>query len=313
MKNLPALLVILFPMVCDGQATLSVDRSEIKIGDQITATVTAKEFGEGELINAQQMWPDSIDALEVVSGPEWNKANRSAISAAWKVAFFDTGWIRIPRLPIIIQRSGRLDTVYTNDVPIRVLPVLPDSMGLEELKEIYVQPFNPGYYKKYIPHILLVLLLVTGIYFWLKQRKSKTDEGVPAPPPPLPEEWARAALEALAGKKLWQQGEVKAHYTELTGILREYLERRYGIHAMEQTSDEIIAQLQIRELSQDLLTDTERLLSVADLIKFAKADPGVDIHADTVKRVHSFVEETTPIYRQDGTDDIKNNADAAME
>jgi hypothetical protein len=313
MKNILSIIALLLPAAGFGQATLSVDRSEIKIGDQIMATVTSEAFKHGELINADYLWPDTTDAIEVVSGPEWNRTNPSAISIAWRVAFFDTGWIRIPRLPLIVEKDGRLDTIYTNDVPVRVLPVLPDSMGLEDLKDIYVQPFNPGYYKKYIPHVLIAILLLAGIYLWLGQRKSKAVEAPPAPPPPLPEEWAKAALQALAEKKLWQHGEVKAHYTELTGILREYLERRYGIHAMEQTSDEIITQLKKQDLSRALLTDTEQLLSVADLIKFAKADPGADIHVDTVKRVYSFVEETKPQYQKENTDDNKTNADAAME
>lgn len=313
MKGVLLSMAFSLPFVCFGQANLSVDRTEIKIGDQITATIKADVLNIGILANADDVWPDSIEAIEVVTGPEWNRENPSSVTASWKVAFFDTGWIRIPPLLLVVRSDGRLDSVFTNDIPIRVLPVMPDSMGLEGLRGIYEQPFNPGYYKKYIPHVLIVLLLMAGLFFWLRQRKSKYVEAPPAPPPPLPEEWAEEALKALAEKKLWQGGEVKEHYTELTYILREYLERRYSIHAMEQTSDEIIVQLKKLNLGKDLLMDTEQLLSVADLIKFAKADPGTDIHVDTIRRVHIFVEETTPKYRQEETDITKTNADGAME
>ena len=64
------------------------------------------------------------------------------------------------------------------------------------------------------------------------------------------------------------------------------------MNALEQTTDEILQQLSYLQLSDDLITDTEQLLSVADLIKFAKADPGVDIHAATIERVRRFVRET---------------------
>jgi hypothetical protein len=101
---------------------------------------------------------------------------------------------------------------------------------------------------------------------------------------------------------LWQSGEVQEHYTLLTAILREYLERRFGIHAMEQTSDEILAQLQLKQLSEILLQDTHDLLQVADLIKFAKADPGVDMHAAAIERVRSFVQQTIPAYQQQPSD-----------
>ena len=82
--------------------------------------------------------------------------------------------------------KARSDTCITNDVPVRVMPVEPDSTGLADIKEIYEQPFNPGYYKKYIPHVALVFLLViAGLIFWLRQRKSKRIIPEPAPIPLL--------------------------------------------------------------------------------------------------------------------------------
>jgi hypothetical protein len=111
-------------------------------------------------------------------------------------------------------------------------------------------------------------------------------------PEPLPHEWAFRALDELEKKRLWQSGEIKEHYTLLTAILRGYLERRYSINALEQTSDEIILQLRQQSLSNDLLDDTAELLSVSDLIKFAKGNPGADIHTTTIQRVRKFVQET---------------------
>jgi hypothetical protein len=214
----------------------------------------------------------------------------------------------------VIRQGGSVDTFYTNDVPLLVLPVEPDSMGLRAIKDIYKHPFNPGYYKRFLPHLLLFVLAVTGLYFWLRQRKRKRVVEEVIPIPPLPHEWAYKALEELSAKKLWQRGEIKEHYTLLTAILREYLERRYDIHALEQTSDEILAQLNKQNLSPLLLKDTEELLSVADLIKFAKADPGMDLHAVTIERVRSFVNQTTPSFREEQSEnDLNNRGDETVE
>ncbi len=139
------------------------------------------------------------------------------------------------------------------------MPVEPDSTGLADIKDIYEQPFNPGYYKKYIPHVLGAILLIAALILWLRQRHSKRVAPEPSPVPLLPHEWAIKALDELAEKKLWQQGEVKEHYTYLTTILREYLERRFAIHAMEQTSDEILIQLRILHLSGGLLIGYGRI------------------------------------------------------
>jgi hypothetical protein len=208
------------------------------------------------------------------------------------VAIFDTGWVKLPPLPVVIKSKGQTDTLFTNDVPVNVLKVEPDSTGLADLKEIYFEPFSAGYYKKYIPHLLFVLLLIGGLMYWLRKGKSKQIVDEPALIPLLPHEWALNALDELAAKKLWQRGEVKEHYSELTAILREYLERRYSIHAKEQTSVEILEQLHHLQLKPALLADTEELISMADLIKFAKADPGMNIHTAAIERVRSFILET---------------------
>ena len=294
MRNVLVICFLNLALALNGQAVLSVDRTEIRIGDQVRATIRTDLSGGREWINADALWPDSIKGIEVVSGPVWDHTRPEATSATWSVAFFDTGWVRIPTLPIVITQNGQADTAYTNDIPVKVIPVEPDSTGLAEIKEIYLEPFSISYYKRYIPHLLVAILLIIGLIMWWRKRKAAKGVVEAIPVPMSPHDWAAKALDELEAKRLWQSGEVKEHYTNLTGILREYLERRFGIHAMEQTSDEILEQLRLQKLSQSLLADTEELLSVADLIKFAKADPGMDIHAVTIGRVRAFVRETEP-------------------
>jgi len=284
-------------MVCAlvfGQAKLTVDRTTVQIGDQVKAIIQMNPGSAGKWVNMKTIWPDSIKGIEIASGPDTTIAKTYGIAAAWNLSFFDTGYVRIPKLAVAWQHDGQVDTLFTDEIPILVLAVEPDSSGLLAIKDIYVQPFSILFYKKYIPHALAVLLLIFGLWYWWKKRK-KAKEPVPEfiPPPPLPHEWAYSALDELAARRLWQSGEVKEHYSLLTGILREYLERRFNIHALEQTSDEIIAQLQSLDLSKRTLEDTASLLSISDLIKFAKADPGVDLHAQAIDRVRIFVKETT--------------------
>jgi hypothetical protein len=276
-----------------GQAKLTVDRTTIQIGDQVKATIEVNPGRGGAWINKKTIWPDSIKGIEVAGGPDTNVAKAIGIAASWNLSFFDTGYVHIPRLRVAFQHDGRVDTFYTADIPILVLAVEPDSTGLLAIKDIYVHPFSILYYKKFIPHALVALLLIASVVYWWRKRNRKAPPPEFVIPPPAPHEWAYAALDELAAKRLWQSGEVKEHYSLLTGILRGYLERRFSIHALEQTSDEIIAQLQSLNLSMTTLRDTASLLSIADLIKFAKADPGIDLHAAAIERVKTFVKETT--------------------
>ncbi len=313
MKGIFLPLVFFLPFVCLSQATLSADKTEIKIGDQIKATILINLSEGRELLNADHIWPDSMKGIVVVDGPSWNKEKPESTTATWSVALFDTGVVNIPSLPLVIQKQGMTDTLFTNAFAVKVMPVEPDSTGLSGIKDIYEQPFSPGYYKKYIPHVIGFLLFIAALIFWLRQRKSKRVAPEVVAIPLLPHEWAAKALDELAERKLWQRGEIKEHYTYLTDILREYLERRFAIHAREQTSDEILVQLRKQHLSNPLLADTEELLSVADLIKFAKADPGIDIHAATIERVRKFVIETIPAFQQDTTSEVKAEGDETVQ
>ncbi len=309
-----ALIIAIHLYICgSGQASLTVDRMQATIGDQIKATIKANINNGREWINFKEIWPDSAKQFEVVSGPEVTHDDPASMSVTWTIALFDTGWVRIPSLPVVIKYQDQIDTLYTNDVPIQVNPVEPDSTGLIPIKDIYKQPFSIAYYKKYIPHLIVVALILFGLIYWWRHRKK--NEVVPEKVmiEPTPHEWAFKALNDLESQRLWQSGDVKEHYSLLTSILREYLERRYGIRALEQTSDEILDQLRLQRLSLSLLEDTQQLLSVADLIKFAKADPGIDIHAATIERVRSFVKQTMLLPSTLSSSPDKKSSDAPVE
>ena len=102
------------------------------------------------------------------------------------------------------------------------------------------------------------------------------------------------ALDNLAEKKLWQNGRDKEFHTELTEILRQYIEARFAVPAMEKTSDEILDELyELAESQKASLANLKQILSIADLVKFAKYHPYADenqLFVEQTKKVE--VEET---------------------
>ena len=94
-------------------------------------------------------------------------------------------------------------------------------------------------------------------------------------------------------KKLWQDGRTKAYYSELTRILRGYLEGRFGISALEMTTRQITDELGRRdELDREGRQELGQLLQLSDLVKFAKATPAEELHVSGMRRVREFVNET---------------------
>jgi hypothetical protein len=113
--------------------------------------------------------------------------------------------------------------------------------------------------------------------FWWRKRKQNTVEVVEEFKSPI--EKATSMLNVLEKKQLWQKGEVKSYYSELTAIARNYIEEAIAIPAMESTTGELIAALQNAskqkkmELTAETIENLERVLKQADLVKFAKSKP----------------------------------------
>ena len=101
-------------------------------------------------------------------------------------------------------------------------------------------------------------------------------------------------LDRIKDEKLWQQGKTKQYYSEVTETLRTYIENRFGIPAMEQTSDETLESFRFRRdlLREKTLENLRQILKMADLVKFAKYKPLPDDDNLTLVNSYFFVNET---------------------
>lgn len=109
-----------------------------------------------------------------------------------------------------------------------------------------------------------------------------------------PYDRAIQALHELKDSKLWQQGQEKAYYTTLTEILREYIDERFHINAMEMTSSQIIETLHRNEEIKAVNRQLRDILEMADFVKFAKMRPLPDDNEQVMRYAETFVEETKP-------------------
>ena len=139
--------------------------------------------------------------------------------------------------------------------------------------------------------LALLALGLTG--WWIVRRRTR---GVTAPPVPPASETARQALQALEARALVQSGEIKEYYAELSGIVRRYLEARFGVRAPEMTTEEfLLATARGGTLSsrhRALLTD---FLRESDLVKFARHRPSLEDARRALEAARRFVDETADV------------------
>jgi hypothetical protein len=142
---------------------------------------------------------------------------------------------------------------------------------------------------------LAVLLLYLGYWLW-KRKQERGFIFTPPPPPPPAHEKALKALQELYASDLLQKGNYKEFFSRLSEIMRAYLEGRYYIRALEETTSEIMSEIPRVLPEQDLQRNLEDLLTLSDLVKFAKYIPQQDEVERVKKNAVDFVQQTKIVY-----------------
>jgi hypothetical protein len=165
----------------------------------------------------------------------------------------------------------------------------------KSIKDIKGPLSVPWTFMEILPYLIGIILLAAIIWFVIyyirKRRRGEALIDFSKPKLP-PHEEAMKALEALRNKKLWQNNKVKEYYTELTEIIRIYIEKRFGIIAMEMTTDEIAVSFKTIDIPDPLKMKLNESLVLADLVKFAKAHPLPNEHDICLDNAFEFVKKT---------------------
>lgn len=216
------------------------------------------------------------------------------------LAAFDEGNFALGKAGVLYADKNIVDTLYSLDslyLHVATFQIDSTSHSIYDLKAQKTLPFRFGEVSGYVKWGALGLLILLLALYAAQKLLSRYGRSVsrlfrPTPPQP-PHVVAIKALESLHNQKLWQNNKHKQYYSGLTDILRTYIAARYGIGAMEMTSDEIIEAMRAADdLPQKSSMDLTTILRDADLVKFAKAMPdGEQNEADYLKAYY-FVEET---------------------
>ncbi len=164
------------------------------------------------------------------------------------------------------------------------------SSEIDDIKSTHKLPSRIPAWLWMIPAVALIAFLIGLIASKLwKAREMLTPSAPPIPPHVL----AFRALDALKNKELLEKGESKPFYTELSLILRTYLEGRFKLNAPDETTEEIVEEMsrsiELNGSQQNILQDFMRQ---ADEVKFAKGHPDRNTMESAFKTTAQFVEET---------------------
>lgn len=212
------------------------------------------------------------------------------------VQVFDSGFYKLP--PFIYLTAD--DSIPSNQVELTVIPVkVGENDTISDYNDI-VDPSDKSFwdwmpdwlYELWWLWIFMILVVAAVIYFGKKYRKTGKFISLPEKPQPKPWTVALDRLEKLKAKNLWENGLEKEYFTELTDILRDYLNARFGINAMEMTSRQIMQTLADQADVKEKRGYVRKILDVADFVKFAKVRPLPADNVEAFENAVNFVKET---------------------
>lgn len=275
MKKLLLLFILITTSVFAQQKVeTSIDTTKNKIGAEFKLTLKTSVDTLSKVVFPKLK---NIGALEVIQSypiDTIKKDDRYELIKKYGLTQFDSGKYTIPSIKILINNKQFL----SDSIKVEVANVQVDTLRqkMYDIKEIVKSEDSIGDWWKYLLGILLILGIGAFVYWYLKIRqKKKIEEEVYK----TPIEKATTLLNILEKKELWQHGEVKEYYSELTDIARNYIEEAIEIPAMESTTSELIEALKKAslkkkmKLSQETIENLFAVLKQADLVKFAKSTP----------------------------------------
>jgi len=273
----------------------SIDTTAIKIGEQIQFKITVEADTTAQVIFPEGQTFSPIEMVEALKTDTLEKKDRITLQKIYALTQFDSGAYTLPRQKIIINEK----TFLTDSLKISVTNIPVDTLKqkLYDIKSLKQVEKSSATMWKALLWILLGLVLLGGLLYWFVIRKKPlTEKEKEALLPPY--DRAMLELKRLENSKFLIQDEYKQYYSELTDIVRSYIEEDVHISALESTTDQLIDKLEMLrdagdlQLDNDTIQQFKRILQTADLVKFAKKKPETSIAEEDRKAVEQIVEKT---------------------
>lgn len=265
-------LLLMCTLTYAQKVSVATDTTNIRIGEQFLFKIVIKD-------TANVIFPEKLEnltKLEVVKDIKIDTFKNSLIKK-YLMTGFDSGAFYIPTQQIFIKNRAYL----SDSVLINVATIAVDTSQQKPfpIKSIQTEPLVYDDFKPYVIWVILALLLLGLFIYYFKTRKKPEIKEIESINTLPPYEEALEKLQELDDKLLWQNNEIKKYYSELTEIVRVFIEKELEIPALEITTFELISLLSDYNtpkninITKETVRKLNALLQEADLVKFAKSTP----------------------------------------
>lgn len=287
------------------KATATLDSNSIQIGQQIKLQLSIQyRVDNGKRMSIQ--WPEIADTIrkevEVVSQSRIdtiinkNDPFQFTQTKTLYITSFDSGYWALPPFKFIVNNDT--NGIKTDPLLLQVNTIAVDTtLTIKDIKPPYEETYTwldwlkDNMYIVYtsLAAILLIILIIYITRYYSKKERPMVIVEVPKIPAHI---IALEKLDKLKEEKLWQEGKLKQYHSSLTDILREYIENRFKIPALEQTTDEILFGFRNVAIDEESKMKLKQVLILGDLVKFAKEQPLSTENERSLEYSYNFVNGT---------------------
>ena len=274
-----------------------LDTFAIRIGEQTKATLDLSVDSGSEVVMPPLKEQMLVDGIEILEGKEYKESidegRRDRYVQEYLITSFDSTRYNIAPFNVVVNS----DTFKSNRMVLDVYSVEIDTANIYNIAgpgnvievELTWEEIRDSVY------LATILLFVGALFAWVVIRliNNKPIIRIIKIKPKLPSHIvAISKIDEIKGDtSLRVEGNEKAYYTQLTDVLREYLERRFGFNAMEMTTSEIVDEL-LKIKDKESIKELKEILEVADLVKFAKLQPSLNENDRNMLNAIEFINAT---------------------
>ncbi len=270
-------------------------KTQILLGEQITVTL---EASAQKASNINWVWfniPDTINHLETVSKSsiDTNFENgKVTMKQTFMLTGFDSGHWVFPAMTLsYTDQNGKMQTVNADSIAVDVMPADVSKLkDYHDIKEIIEVPSADQLYI-IIAIAAFTLLSLIGLIYYLRkkwQRKTIIPSVIEGR---NPYDWAMEEFGKLKKQKPSGDAEVKLAYSQLDEVYRTFVQEKFGVHALQQTSNELMQQLQQTQLVNENIQQYASTVRLIDVVKFAKYLPGQESWVGNVEVIEGIVKK----------------------
>lgn len=295
MKHRFNLFILLLSLSIQGQSQVvnaKLDRNQAWIGDHLELELSFRNRGFSTVIfpkiNDTSM--GNFRFVDKVKIDTMYSSDQIVITHRYLITCFEDSVQTLPPLPFFI---GSLEPIYSQPYKINMVsPNIDSAKDIRPNKDIILLPLSKEEIYSYLFISFIILGLVLLLYFVYIRFIKKENFVDKDKPEDLPHVIALQSLKIVENENLWQMGKIKEYYDRISDILRIYIEKRFGLKAMEQTSAQLLQSMHAIELPEYVTQDMEEILTKSDLAKFAKEKHEGEQHISIIKMAYKFVQST---------------------